>query len=426
MRSGLTGLRVGRAHTDKTSQLLVPTVFWITGAFGMVAGLWRLWISRHAVLQGVMSAGGVIAGIHCFTLAGLTMVMMGALYQLVPVLLNAKPVRTGAALSQWVIYTIGIIVFVIGLIYNSPLSLSLGGVGLVGGISFFVVNIGGRISHRTTWNITGWFFTGALGYLSLTILMGALLAWRYVFGTAIFSHALTVHMTIAVGGWFGLLVSGVSYRLWAMFGRKHHEPTLWFVTWSFINGAVMGIVAGNVLGVYWLQVLGWGFQIIAFAAFVGDLIAGGLFDRRTMRDPVLRAAGSSLVFLGVFEVLGTIAVLGHHYPLWIPALWAYGLGWVGLSFLSFSQKLFPFMIWLHRYAHAPRGRKAPRLDDIWRPWWVYGPSASAFFGLITMLIAWGFGSGGWFSLGLALEALAWVSLVVMGTIAFRGPHRLHE
>ncbi len=170
-----------------------------------------------------------------------------------------------------------------------------------------------------------------------------------------------------------------------MFGRRHHEPHYWRATWALINAGIGVMLVGDLAGLGWVVGMGWLLQSAAFFAYGADLVAAGLFDRRTMRDPALQAVGLSLAFLSLGEGLGTYALFGHQPRQWVAALLAYGLGWLGLSFMGFGQKLLPFLIWLHRYAHG-KG-KSPRLEDIWRPSWGYGPVMAVTFGLAALLFA---------------------------------------
>ncbi|NMP23261.1 hypothetical protein [Sulfobacillus harzensis] len=419
-------LKVGRAHTDKTAPLLVPLLFWGTGVFGILVGLWRLTVVARPLLLGMVGAGSVLEAVHSFTLAGFTMVMMGALYQLIPVLLNVPPVPGYRAFVQWGVYTLGLIGFLLGLYTGRSWLLETGGVGVVLGILLFLGNVGGRLVQRTTFNVTAWFFVTALGYLLLTVMMGGLLVVRYTTGHPSFPHEVPVHMTIALGGWFGLLVSGTSYRLWAMFGLKHREPQHWFVTWALANGAIVLWAVSLVSGIEVLRVVGWLFQGAGFLVYVAAIVSAGLGDVRTMRDPALRTLLLSLGALGAFEVLGTWAIFGHAGHLWIPAWIAYGLGWVGMSFLGFAQKIVPFMIWLHRYAHVHGQGKMPRLQDIWRPGLAYPPMMAVGLGLLFMLLAFTMSSVWLLRLGGYLAGLGWLFLLGVGIRVVRGPHRRPE
>lgn len=169
----LRQLKVGRAHTDKTAPLAVPLLFWAAGVLGILMGLWRLTTVATRVLHGMVGAGSVLGAVHSFTLAGFTMLMMGALYQLVPVLLNVAPVPTHRVFVQWGVYTLGLVGFLLGLSTGQSGVLGVGGVGVVLGLVLFIGNVGERLWRRTTFNVTAWFLTSALAYLLLTVVMGA-------------------------------------------------------------------------------------------------------------------------------------------------------------------------------------------------------------------------------------------------------------
>lgn len=419
-------LAVGRAHTDRTAPFSVPVLFWVAGTVSILTGFWRLWAVRDLLLAGDIGQGPVIAAVHLFTLGGLTMLMMGALYQLTPVLLNCDPVPAKRSVMQWGIYTAGVAFFVTGLNGTVPAALWIGGSGIMVGLAFFLVNMFQRFRQRQTWNITAWFFAASLFYLGLTAVMGALLVLRYITGWPSFADELPIHLAIALGGWFGLLVAGASYRLWAMFGRKHREPRYWRGTWTLANFSVLGLVFGDIGGWRWVTALGWVSQLVAFVLYSADIAEGGLFDHRTMKDPALRVLGPSIGFLAVWEILGSIALFGHYGGWWIPALFAYVLGWVGMTFLGFVQKILPFMVWLHRYAHTHGHGKMPRLDDIWRPSWAYGPLFGAASGVALLIIGWGVKSPALFTAGIALQMAAWLLLLAAGVKAMQGPHRLPE
>ncbi len=378
-------LKIGRTHTDQTTVLAVPLLFWVTGCLGILFGLWRLAFVAQALLSGLVRQGTVLEAIHSFTLAGFTMVMMGALYQLIPVLLNVPPVSPMRVVIQWMLYALGLVAFLLGLAIGATWVLVCGGTGVVGGIVLFLANVGGRIRRSRRFNVIALFLVTSLVYLFLTVIMGGFLVVRYTVANPSFPHEVPVHMTIALGGWFGLLVSGVSYRLWAMFGLKHREPQHWFGTWLLVNGAIVLWVVGLAAGLEVLRRAGWLFQGGAFVLYMADILGAGLGDARTMRDPALRTLVLSLAGLAIFEVLGTWAVFGHASRLWIAAWIAYGLGWVGMSFMGFSQKIVPFMVWLHRYAHVHGQGKMPRLPDIWRPGFAYPPMICAGVGLLCLL-----------------------------------------
>ncbi len=403
--------------------MATPFLFWATGVIGIVAGLGRLVSARQLLLLGVVGSGPIISATHLFTLAGFTMVMMGALYQLTPVLFDCDPLPFWRVFVQWALYSAGVGLFVISLSGHWFIGTLTGAAGLVAGLILYVINFWERVRRRSTWNLTAWFFISAVFYLSLTIIVGGLVAIHYTTGLLPFPNELAIHLTIALGGWFGLLMVGASFRLWNMFGRLHHEPRYWALTAILIHLAIWVMVAGDLSQLSWLSRVGWGLQLAAFIFYSIDVAQGGLFDRRTMKDPALRALFAAMFFLLLWEVLGSAGLFGQVRGVWIEALLAYGLGWVGMTFMGFAQKIVPFIIWLHRYAYVRGKGKMPRLDDILIPAWAYGPIVGATAGLVGLLL------GLWahwdwlLTAGIILEMAGWLSLLAVGVRVVRGPHR---
>ncbi len=427
MSSGQTRrLRVGRAYTKRTAPLYVPLIFWATGATGMVAGLLDLDRVRRLLFSSAAATGPILGAVHLLTLAGLTMVMMGALYQLVPVLFNGSPVRVIRSVSQWALYTAGLVFFIWGLNGQSHGLVWIGSGATGAGILYFLVNMGGLYQRRSTWNITAWFFTAALFYLALTVVMGGLLLLSGRTGIGSFAHELSIHLVIALGGWFGLLVAGASYRLWAMFGRKHREPRYWQATWVLANLSIVVLVVGNLSMIPSLVDAGWIVELGACGAYLADMVPAGLIDRRTMQDGALRLLIPSMGFLWVWQILGSVALWDHQPTLWRPAILAYGLGWVGMNFMWFSQKIVPFIVWLHRYAHVHGRGKMPRLKDIWPSKWTLVPFWAGTVGISLVIAGAGLSQPMLFQGGMALVVLAWLMLFVAGIRAVAGPHHLSD
>lgn len=415
-------LTVGRVYTDRTTALGVPLLFWGTGVLGILVGLWRLARESRRLVHGQVGTGSVIAVVHLFTLAGFTMVMMGALYQLTSVLLNCDPVPAWRAWVQWAFYVAGVACFVTGMAGNHFVWIVAGGVGLVVGIGAFLANMAGRFRRRTTWNITTLYVTSGEVYLALVVIWGALLVWGYVGGPDMDAQ-IPVHLTLALGGWFGFIVAGASLRLWAMFGPRHREPRYWLVTWLSGNIAIFGLILGHLVNNRVLVGIGWVVQIGAVGGYIADVVCAGLFDRKLVKQPVLFTAVPATAFLVIFEGMGTVAVITGNNFWWIGALLAYSLGWVGLNFIMFSQKLIPFLVWLHRYAHVHNRGKMPRLDDIWRPWWAYPLGIMATLGVGGVVLGALLGVSRVINWGSWTEALAWIGWIVAGVLAVAGPHR---
>ena len=360
-------LAIGRLHTEHTPALAVPLLFMATGILAIISGFVRLLTPFQLLLYGNVSSFHTIATVHLFTLAGFTMAMMGALYQLVPVLHNEKPVSYRMALMQWMVYSMAAVLFVGAMNAMWRQGIILGGILLAWGIGWHLINLYLTLQRRQ-WNIPMIFIATALWYLAITVIMGLVLAIHLSTGAFSIWHGLVIHLCLGLGGWFGFLVMGVSYRLWAMFAASRQTPKFWLATWLLQQSAVILGVLSVLTEQTRLFDWGWTMAVVGGIMYLADLIRLKAFSRRTLYDPALATVALGAGSLLIWWILGTMALLG--YPtLWVAALWVYMIGWVGFTLLGFSQKIVPFLIWLHRYAHVHGQGKVPRLTDIWRTSW---------------------------------------------------------
>lgn len=418
--------KVGRTYPVRTAPLGLPVLFFATGTAGLLGGIVQLALASPLITAGRLGTGAVLAAVHLFTLAGFSMLMMGALYQLLPVLLNCPPIRPGAAIGQWSVFALGVGFLAAGLASGDVPAIEVGAAGVIIGIGWFVVQASVRIMARSTWNLTAAYLATGLAYLAMTMAVGGLLVARMTIGWPSLNNILAVHIVLALGGWWGMTLVGASYRLWAMFGRPHREPRHWGLTWVLANVGLLALAVG--FGENWLgvRVAGWIVLVAAGASFFWDLVPAGLGDRRSLADPALWSAAASASGLAAFWVLGTLALLTHQGRLWPAALAAYGLGWVGLTALGFLQKIVPFLVWLHRYAHARTGRKMPRLPEIWPPGRMYPPGVGHMLGAALVVGGILAGAPEWVRAGCAVSGLGWAVLGIQGVRAVRGPHPVPE
>src|SRR5688572_8770269 len=103
---------------DDLPPLRVPLRFFLTAPlFGMVAGI--LWVLEGHTDFVVRWTPGMLAATHLFTLGFMAMVMIGALFQVVPVLGGGAIPRTLAPLIHAAL-TGGTACLAVGLYHQSP------------------------------------------------------------------------------------------------------------------------------------------------------------------------------------------------------------------------------------------------------------------------------------------------------------------
>jgi len=221
----------------------LPLAFMLTGLGAMLFGC--VWLAAQPDLLATYHYNQyVVAATHLFILGWLSSVVMGAMYQLVPVALETKLYSQTLAKVQFACHLIGFIGMV--WMFDRWNMKQVGHFGCVMflGVGLFVYNLARTLLRVPRWTVTATGVTAALAWLSLTVTAGLCLATAkcsYEAADAVstatwvgtllhglrsigsfMTHfdaisAMHAHAHMGVLGFFTILIVGVSYKLVPMF-----------------------------------------------------------------------------------------------------------------------------------------------------------------------------------------------------------------
>jgi hypothetical protein len=314
-----------------------------------------------AALAGHYYHPRVLALAHTVTLGWITMTIMGASYQLVPVLLERPVGSVRAARWQLAAFVVG----VIGVVGHFALGEWK---GFVWGAALVTVaalahtaNVGrGVLGAKPSFTRT--MLLMSLGGLVATALFGTLLgvdrAWR-VLPDGLFPR-LHAHVHLALLGWVLPVVMGVAARVYPMF-MLAPEPagTGARVQVAGLGAGVPLVVLGLLMEAPAAVVAGAALVTAAIAAHLRWIYVVVRDGKRPALDWSLRfvlAGAIALVpaaALGIAQAVGLLA--GPRVAL------AYGVlalgGWASLTIVGMLLKIVPFLVWYRVY--GPRVGKEP-------------------------------------------------------------------
>lgn len=335
--------------------------FLLFGAAGLI------WIAPE-LAAGTYPQPSVVSVTHLFTLGWITMSIMGALYQFLPVALG-EPIRSvGAAHLSFALYTPGVLAFVIGMAFHKT-PVMLAGAALFGtAILIFTINLGATLWHATTRDVTWWALASADFFLVITLVLGLALAgnlhWSYLGAARLI--ALGTHLHIALFGWVMLVVVGVAQHLLPMFLLSHGvgERYAKFSVALLAAGAATLAVGhhGPPFISQWLPALFFSAGLIAF------LLQARAFYTHRLRpslDPGMQSVARALTIIAVALILGIVALFTGFAP---RASSAYVLTMVlGISLFvaALYYKIVPFLVWFHRFGPLIGKTKMVRVSDIY-------------------------------------------------------------
>jgi hypothetical protein len=309
---------------------------------------------------------------HIATLGFITMIIFGAMFQLVPVVLEVKLFSRFLAEIQFWIYTIG----VIGLVYKfwyfgSELSFTLPAIFLNAAMFIFAFNIIALMIKVKNWNITGTFLAAAIFWLLVTAVAGILLAVNLDHPYIKINHLqyLKLHANVAFIGWVTMVIMGVSFKLIPMFTLSHGYE-LNFAKWAFalINFGLFGInwiMHYADKGIYNLI---FGISItFGLILFLNQIYI--IFKKRVRKklDIGLKFSAVSFSMLGMSTLLG-FSFLFFEYENITNLTLVYGfmiiVAYISTLIVGQMYKIVPFLVWYHKYSSKVGIEKVPMLKDM--------------------------------------------------------------
>jgi hypothetical protein len=406
---------VRRQREDQAHMFGSSVSRWTMLHFG--AALACFLLAQIAMVSGIafpavsLYAPTTLATVHLLTIGWLTVLMLGALHQFVPVMTAQGTTAGASALLSLIAILVGLGGMETGFLtlggYLPPaalVALPLGGLVVLSGAAIAAATLSQTLWRTRPLPFSAWFVAAGLVFLFVTLGMGitlglAFFAPDWVRWPGAFTSGLGLHLLAGLIGWFTLIAMGVSYRLLSMFTLAPEDRgalgIVVFVlsagglaaTWLFNLAAALGAVVPE--------------AVAASAAATGLGLALYLFDvarlyrarrRRKlelntlMAVPALAALAVATLFAAALGIDGstesTAGALGYLFL----CGWLSGLG------LSQLYKIVPFLTWLERYGSLLGKQAVPRVQDLVnerrdRPWYIlYFVSVAA--GTILAALAW--------------------------------------
>ena len=367
----------GSPPPGRGPSVLLPLAYLILASVAfLVAALGLPWIATE--LAGHYYHPHLLALTHTIALGWITLAIMGASYQLVPIVLERR--IWSARLGRWQLVVL--VVGVVGLVAHFWIGQWRGllwAAGLIGlGALLHLLNIGRSLRRqgdavrplgRTL--SAGGFVLGLAG-LGLTVAFGLTLAANRLGGFLPIDPfaAVAAHFQLALLGWVAPMVVGVAARAYPMFllapesGGWQGRVQLWglaigapVLAGSLLAGSARGVVAGAVA------------VAIALGVHAGCIVGMARGRRRPSLDWGLRFVLTGTAYLAPAIALGlglvTRVVSGPHVAL------AYGVlalgGWVSLTIVGMMLKIVPFLVWYRVYAGRAGLELVPTLAQLTWP-----------------------------------------------------------
>jgi len=341
-----------------------------------------------------LRAPSMLIAVHLTTIGWLSLLMLGALYQFVPVITNTTLYSQRLPLAGLICIGAGLGAMLLGfLALGGVAALSRACLPIGGSLVLLGFVLGGTDVALTLWKVRplplhACFVAVSLVFLLLTALLGIGFALTFslpqppAFLVRLTGAGLSLHMAAGLGGWFTLTVMGVSYRLLSMFMLAPDEPRRSTYAALFLtSGGLALLILGGLAGIFgsaagWIEAVGVVLTALGVVFYLADIVEFYRTRRRKLLELNSLTAAGALALLTLALALGALmAVLGGlgRFAAAVGYLFVFG----GLTGLGLSQlyKIIPFLTWLEVFGKKLGKGPVPRVQDLVnekraRPWFI--------------------------------------------------------
>jgi hypothetical protein len=364
------------------------TMSYFTAALVFLVGAQMLMVAGFGFPAVPEEAPETLVIVHMVTIGWLSLLMCGALFQFVPVLI-AQPLRGGRLVLPALICLLsGLALLLAGFLQlagtietDIPL-LAVAGMLLPVGFLLVVGVLVGTLL-RASLTLPARFVAAGLACVLVTATLGALFALLLsgflpaLAGFHFRAHALPVHIAAGLGGWLTFTAIGVSYRLLPMFmlspdGERATSRVVW---WSGIAALLLIALAAPIVAMMektgFTAAPGATAGLAAILGLVSLVLYGvdlAFFYRHRKRRVIelnSRAAQGAFLalILSAVLLLALLATgtLGQHVG---ALLYLVAFGWLTGLGLSQLYKIVPFLTWLECYGPVMGKKPTPRVQDL--------------------------------------------------------------
>jgi len=360
----------GGLSFEQAPPIAVPFRFFLTAPlFLLLAAVVFAWRGPEVLMFRHLPAA--LAVTHLVTLGVLTMVMCGALMQMMPVVAGS-PIccARGVAATVHAGLTAGALLLAAYFLWRAPLVGQLAWGFLAVALGVFLAALSHSLWRVAARNATVTAIGFAVAALAVTAVFGlTLLLARLGVAGVPYSALAALHPLWGLLGWVGVLVAGVAYQVVPMFQLTPNYPP-----------QLTRLLAGGLFAALGLRTAGpffpgRGGEWLAFAADAGLAVSVALFAVTTLflqRRRRRRQMDATLLFwrVGMVALLLAAAVWveGRVFPGWRGQPLLLGIlmlaGFALATINGMLYKIVPFLAWFHLSSALGGRRRVPNMKEL--------------------------------------------------------------
>jgi len=336
-----------------------------------------------------------LAHAHLALVGWVSMVIVGSMYQIVPVLLGTGLDSESLGNYQFWIMNVGGVGVFIGF-----LTANMGVVSLFGAVLAFSLYLFAYIIYRTMRRrnvgigLAMKFFIAAIVYILVSSTFGVLMASGTARAFLSKGYLRLAHVHLALVGFVTLTIMGAMYQMLPMLSLKElYSEKIGEIQFWMTNLGVVGLFISLVTGysIRSVQFKTFAFiLVVSVLLFIFDMLMT-LFakDKNVWKmDITIKYYASAIVYLAVSCLLGVSlamfpSIRGRNIGLAHAHLAL--VGFVSITIIGAMYHLVPLLVWTEKYASRMGTEKVPTIKDLYsesqgiRIFWMINIAVVGFF-----------------------------------------------
>lgn len=356
---------------QQTTSHKVVIPFYAYAALSIFIGLLMLFLNLE-IFDNHHFFSKTLAITHIMALGWGSMIIFGASYQLLPVIIASKLYSNILAYLSFIFSAIGIPILITGFyVFDTKNLLLLGGILINIGVVFYLINVILSIYKSKKTEVRVWFMLTSSLWLFSTTFFGLILVLNFhqrILAESSLSY-LNLHAHMGIVGWFLLMILGVGSRLIPMFLISQHQDSkaLWRI-FVLVNSSLVSYLLIQTFKIHYtanyfsilLILLGFYF----FGQFCYRAYRGRI--RKKIDFPMKLSLISVVQMILPLIILLIVLLIFPIQQQRLSLLYGFCIffGWITSMIFGMTFKTLPFIIWNSVYHNKTHQSKTPAPKDL--------------------------------------------------------------
>jgi cbb3-type cytochrome oxidase subunit 1 len=315
----------------------------------------------------------LIAITHLMILGWVSIVIFGALYQLIPVVMEVKIYSEKLAYATLGVMVTGLIFLITGFLkfeFKASFEVITGASFVIAGVVMFAFNTLKSAAASQKKSISRLYIIASGLYLLLNVSLGLFMVLNMSYNWLATAHTefLKAHLVVGLIGWFLMLIIGVAARLLPMFLIVHKLKEV-YLKWGFylLNSGILLSFTLVWIPKYPKELFAAALILILAGLILFLLFSYDVFSKRMRKklDSGMKPTAIALIMFALSLIAFAAVYAGNDF-FGLPAgrleivagiLMIYGF-FTGII-LGQTYKTLPFIIWLFHYQKLVGRQKTP-------------------------------------------------------------------